>query len=67
MWVSSSSRKIKVPNYEYSCSLCNDSQELYRGFDETEVKPSCCDQEMGRVYRPTGILFRGGGFYKNGG
>jgi len=56
-----------VPNYEYSCSLCNGSQELYRGFDEAEVKPSCCGQEMNRVYTPNGIIFKGGGFYKTGG
>ena len=55
-----------MPNYDYVCSSCNSTRELYRGFNDAEFIPTCCDQDMKRVYTPNGVIFKGSGFYKTG-
>jgi len=55
-----------MPTYEYTCIECEESQDVNRGFNDPEVIPPCssCGYKMVRVYTPTGIQFKGSGFYK---
>jgi putative FmdB family regulatory protein len=55
-----------MPTYEYNCVTCETSQDITRKFEDPENLPSCpiCGYHMTRVYSPTGIQFKGSGFYK---
>jgi putative FmdB family regulatory protein len=54
-----------VPTYDYQCRSCGTITEVVHSM--LEEGPSTCDRcggELRRVIHPTGIIFRGGGFYK---
>ncbi len=53
-----------MPLYEYKCRSCNTTAEVRHGFKE-EYDGTCaaCGGEMARVFTPTGIVFKGSGFY----
>jgi putative FmdB family regulatory protein len=53
-----------VPLYDYQCRSCGKVAEVRHGFNET-YEEACaeCKGEMRRVYSPTGIVFKGSGFY----
>lgn len=54
-----------MPTYEYTCIECDESQEVTRGFNDTEIVPSCTGgHRMIRSYSAPGIQFKGSGFYK---
>ena len=55
-----------MPTYEYTCIECEESREVSRGFNDTEIIPPCssCGYKMVRVYTPAGVQFKGSGFYK---
>lgn len=53
-----------MPLYEYQCRSCRKTAEVRHGFKETfDAKCAECGGEMGRVYSPAGIVFKGSGFY----
>lgn len=56
-----------MPLYEYRCNSCHQVTEVRHGFGEgfPGVCPSCGAAEMARVFSPTGIVFKGSGFYVN--
>jgi len=55
-----------MPLYEYRCQQCGHLQEIRHGFKETHAEPcSQCGAELVRVFTPTGIVFKGSGFYVN--
>ena len=55
-----------VPTYDYQCRSCGHTTEVIHSM--LEDGPSACERcggELRRVFHPTGIIFRGSGFYKN--
>jgi putative FmdB family regulatory protein len=55
-----------VPTYDYQCRSCGTITEVVHSM--LEDGPTTCERcggELRRVFHPTGIIFRGGGFYKN--
>ena len=54
-----------MPTYDYQCRSCGFITEVVHSM--LEDGPSACERCGGplrRVIHPTGIIFRGGGFYK---
>ena len=54
-----------VPTYDYQCRSCGVITEVVHSM--LEDGPTTCERcggELRRVIHPTGIIFKGGGFYK---
>ena len=54
-----------MPTYEYECRSCGHRMEVIHSM--TADGPSACERCAGplrRVLYPTGIIFKGAGFYK---
>jgi putative FmdB family regulatory protein len=55
-----------VPTYDYQCRSCGTIIEVVHSMlDDGPTTCQRCGGELRRVFHPTGIIFRGGGFYKN--
>jgi len=55
-----------VPTYDYQCRSCGVITEVVHSM--LEDGPATCDRcggELRRLVSPSGIIFRGSGFYKN--
>lgn len=54
-----------MPTYDYQCRSCGYITEVVHSMSE-EGPTTCarCGGELRRVFHPTGIIFKGGGFYK---
>jgi putative FmdB family regulatory protein len=55
-----------VPTYDYQCRTCGVITEVIHSM--LDAGPSACDRcggELRRVLYPTGIIFKGSGFYRN--
>lgn len=55
-----------MAEYVYSCSECNEQFSIYASMKDKRdnVKCSLCGSEnIHRVYNPTGVIFKGRGFY----
>lgn len=53
-----------MPLYEYKCRSCSKTEDVRHGFkEEYDGKCAACGGEMARVFTPTGIVFKGSGFY----
>lgn len=54
-----------MPTYDYQCRSCGSVTELIHSM--LEEGPSVCERcggELRRVLYPTGIIFKGSGFYR---
>jgi putative FmdB family regulatory protein len=54
-----------VPTYDYQCRSCGHTIEVIHSM--REEGPSTCERcggQLRRVFFPTGIIFKGSGFYK---
>ena len=54
-----------MPTYDYQCRSCGTITEVVHSM--LEEGPTTCERcggELRPVIHPTGIIFRGGGFYK---
>ena len=54
-----------MPTYDYQCRSCGFITEVVHSM--LEDGPTACERcggELRRVIHPTGIIFKGGGFYK---
>ncbi|HEY7463777.1 MAG TPA: FmdB family zinc ribbon protein [Candidatus Limnocylindria bacterium] len=54
-----------MPTYDYQCRSCGHTIEVIHPM--TEEGPSTCERcggQLRRVLYPTGIIFKGSGFYK---
>ncbi len=53
-----------MPTYEYACDQCGHTFERFQKFSEEPVKECpCCQGPVHRVIHPTGIIFKGSGWY----
>ena len=54
-----------MPTYAYRCTQCNEAFDVYQRFDEDSltVCPACSGR-LRKLFSPTGIVFKGGGFYR---
>ena len=55
-----------MPTYDYQCRSCGSVTEVIHSM--LESGPSVCERcggELRRVLFPTGIIFKGSGFYRN--
>ena len=55
-----------MPTYDYQCRSCGFIREVVHSM--LEDGPEACERcggQLRRVVHPTGIIFRGSGFYKN--
>jgi putative FmdB family regulatory protein len=54
-----------VPTYDYQCRSCGTITEVVHSmFEDGPTTCERCGGELRRVFHPTGIIFKGGGFYK---
>jgi putative FmdB family regulatory protein len=54
-----------VPTYDYQCRSCGSMTEVIHSM--LEEGPSVCERcggQLRRVLHPTGIIFKGSGFYR---
>lgn len=54
-----------MPVYTYRCGNCGSEIDKNQGFNEPPLTkcPVCEEDELHRVYKPVGIVFKGSGFY----
>lgn len=54
-----------MPTYAYRCTRCEEAFDVYQRFDEDSltVCPACSGR-LRKLFSPTGIVFKGGGFYR---
>ncbi len=53
-----------MPLYDYQCGACKKIAEVRHGFDDTFAEPCpSCGGKLQRLFNPTGIVFKGSGFY----
>jgi putative FmdB family regulatory protein len=54
-----------VPTYDYQCRSCGVITEVVHSMlDDGPTTCERCGGQLRRVIHPTGIIFKGGGFYK---
>jgi len=54
-----------VPTYDYQCRQCGHTIEVIHSMQESgPERCERCGGELRRVFFPTGIIFKGSGFYK---
>jgi len=55
-----------VPTYDYQCRSCGSVTELIHSMiEEGPTVCELCGGKLRRVLYPTGIIFKGSGFYRN--
>ncbi len=55
-----------MPTYEYQCRNCGERFELFQSFKAKPLKRhDVCGGDLQKVFHPTGIVFKGSGFYIN--
>ncbi len=53
-----------MPLYDYQCMNCQKVIEVRHGFHDSYAEPcSACGGELRRLISPSGIIFKGSGFY----
>ena len=54
-----------MPTYDYQCRSCGFITEVVHSmFEDGPTECERCGGQLRRVFHPTGIIFKGGGFYK---
>ena len=55
-----------MPTYAYACRECDHRFEVVQSFsdDSLSVCPEC-DGSLRKVFNSVGVVFKGGGFYRN--
>jgi putative FmdB family regulatory protein len=54
-----------MPTYTYKCAKCSKVEDVFHPFSE-DYSSSCeCGGKMNKVFYPSGISFKGSGFYSN--
>lgn len=54
-----------MPTYAYRCTECDEAFDIYQRFDEDSLT-TCprCGGKLRKIFTPTGIQFKGSGFYR---
>ncbi len=55
-----------MPTYTYRCGNCDHRFDLIQRFNDPDPHtcPKCSfENELSRVYKPVGVVFKGSGFY----
>jgi len=53
-----------MPLYDYRCATCGKTIEVRHGFNDSYAEPcASCGGQLGRVFNPAPIVFKGSGFY----
>lgn len=54
-----------MPTYEYTCKKCGENFEVVQSFKEKNLTkhPGDCGGAVQKVFHPSGIVFKGSGFY----
>ena len=54
-----------MPTYEYTCKECGENFEVVQSFKEKNLTkhPGNCGGPVQKVFHPSGIVFKGSGFY----
>lgn len=54
-----------MPTYAYRCTACGTEFDIYQRFDE-DALTECptCGAALRKLFSPTGIVFKGSGFYR---
>ncbi|MBA3687896.1 MAG: FmdB family transcriptional regulator [Chloroflexi bacterium] len=54
-----------MPTYDYQCRSCGFITEVVHSMlEDGPTECERCGGQLRRVFHPTGIIFKGGGFYK---
>ncbi|MDN5557846.1 MAG: FmdB family transcriptional regulator [Ruaniaceae bacterium] len=54
-----------MPTYAYRCTQCGEAFDIYQRFDEDSLTECpACSGRLRKLFTPTGIVFKGGGFYR---
>ena len=57
--------RLAVPTYDYQCRSCGNITEVVHSMlEDGPTECERCGGQLRRVFHPTGIIFKGGGFYK---
>jgi putative FmdB family regulatory protein len=57
--------QLIVPTYDYQCRSCGSITEVVHSMlEDGPTECERCGGQLRRVIHPTGIIFKGGGFYK---
>ncbi|NWJ46994.1 MAG: zinc ribbon domain-containing protein [Chloroflexi bacterium] len=56
-----------MPMYDYACNNCGHRFEKSQSMSESPLKvcPECSTEALRKVFSPTGLVFKGAGWYKN--
>jgi len=55
-----------MPTYEYACNQCGEHVDVFQSFsDDPLTVCEACGGSLRKVFGNVGIVFKGGGFYKN--
>ena len=53
-----------MPTYQYRCSSCEDTIEVFQSFSARSLRKHAeCGGELTKVISAAGIIFKGSGFY----
>lgn len=54
-----------MPTYTYNCENCGHQFDKHQSFSDQALKicPNCRKHTLQKVYKPSGVSFKGSGFY----
>jgi putative FmdB family regulatory protein len=53
-----------MPTYEYVCEECGDRVEVFQSFSAKPLKiHEACGGALKKVFHPSGVVFKGSGYY----
>ena len=53
-----------MPRYDYTCKSCGQEIEIEKSIADPHPEICECSGELVRIYTPTGVSFKGSGFYR---
>ncbi len=57
-------RTVRMPTYVYGCDSCGHRFEMFQKFQDASLTECpACGAPIRRIFQPTGIVFKGSGWY----
>lgn len=54
-----------MPTYVYRCDRCEETIEAFQSFSDEPLRThEGCGGALTKLFHPTGVVFKGSGFYK---